>query len=108
LEKSSAQETLRGHSRITSEIWYLSPSQHLELTCIGDVTRIAPNHISFNDINAIEDIYGHNTTSEKGDRYAMMNQLSKAPPSILSERYFLMSTIVITGIKFVMDLLEEL
>ena len=57
------------------------------LICVGDVVRIQPNHIVFNNINAIDDIYGHNTKTNKGEEYTIVLQTSKYPPSIFSELY---------------------
>jgi hypothetical protein len=42
----------------------------LFLTFLGDVVRIQPNHISFNDLKAHDDIYGNRTKTNKGDMYS--------------------------------------
>ena len=47
-----------------------------------------PNHIVFNNINAIEDIYGHNTKTDKSENYTMVLKSSKYPASIVTEVYF--------------------
>jgi hypothetical protein len=51
------------------------------------VIRIQPNHIVFNNVNAIEDIYGYNTKTNKGELYNLVLQPNKYPPSIVSETY---------------------
>ena len=38
----------------------------------GDVIRIQPNDVVFNTTAALEDIYGHNTKTNKGALYGLM------------------------------------
>lgn len=54
---------------------------------LGDVIRIQPNYIVFNNINAIDDIYGYNTKTNKGELYNSVLQANNYPPSIVSEMY---------------------
>ena len=82
--------------------------ESIKLICLGDVIRIQPNHISFNNINAIDDIYGHNTKTNKGETYTAALQTSKYPPSIISELYIILQYELIVGIKPVMDFSGEL
>lgn len=63
--------------------------ESIMLIYIGDVARIQPNHIVFNNINAIDDIYGHNTKTNKSEAYTATIGMSKYPPSIISELYIL-------------------
>lgn len=77
--------------------------ESMVLICLGDVFRIQPNHIVFNNINAIDDIYSHNTKTNKGEEYTTLLQLSKYPPSIISELYIMLQCEFIVGIKPVTD-----
>jgi len=53
----------------------------------GDVIRVQPNHIVFRNINAIEDIYGQNTKSNKGEIYQTLFKAKNYPPSLIAETY---------------------
>jgi len=57
------------------------------LTQTGDVVRIQPNHICFNDIHAFEEIYGPTTKTRKGGFYAMVGGKPGNPASIFTETY---------------------
>jgi hypothetical protein len=48
--------------------------------------RFQPNHISFASLQALEDIYGYNTKSNKAEFYSNVAKKSDMPPSIFSER----------------------
>ena len=54
---------------------------------LGPVIRIQPNHILFNDVNAIEDIHGYNTKTHKSEFYSSLASLTKYPPSLFAEVY---------------------
>ena len=55
------------------------------LFIVGDVIRIQPNHVVFNNAEALEDIYGRNTKCNKGDVYK--KALNYSPPSVATETY---------------------
>jgi len=74
----------------------------------GDVVRIQPNHIVFNTIDAIDDIYGHNTKTNKGETYSTAMMSNKYPPSIATELYHLGLSSLIKETKRVMRYWEEL
>jgi hypothetical protein len=54
---------------------------------LGDMVRIQPNHISFNSIQAIEDIHGTKTKVHKGRFYKDVGGLPELPPNIVSATY---------------------
>lgn len=51
------------------------------------MVRIQPNHIAFGTIDALDDIYGHSTKSNKGESYQITIQKSKYPRSIVQELF---------------------
>lgn len=52
---------------------------------LGDIIRIQPNHIVFNNINALEDIYGHNTKAGKRKFAGSILASAKYPLSVALE-----------------------
>jgi hypothetical protein len=52
---------------------------------LGDVVRIQPNHVSFTNLTALNDIYGHNTKSNKSELYQDVIKNSATPASVFSE-----------------------
>src|SRR5579859_3756904 len=47
---------------------------------LGDVVRVAPNHISFASVQALEEIYGYNTKCNKSDFYSQVTRNGNLPP----------------------------
>lgn len=47
----------------------------------GEVVRVQPNHISFNNTRAFQDIYGQSTKAKKNNFYSIGGK----PTSLLSE-----------------------
>jgi hypothetical protein len=68
---------------------------------LGDVVRIAPNHISFASTQALEEIYGYSTKCNKSEFYSNVARKSDMPPSIFSERFIGLVGVVLkrVGIK---------
>lgn len=50
---------------------------HREHERLGDVIRIGPSHLSFNDPRAVSDIYGHQAASKTGN-----TTISSSPPIV--------------------------
>jgi hypothetical protein len=50
----------------------------------GDVVRIQPNHISFNSVKALEDIYGTRSVTLKGPFYDHVLRPSNFPTNLLN------------------------
>jgi hypothetical protein len=61
----------------------------LLIVCAGDIIRFQPNHISFRNLKALEDIYGQNTRSDKGEFYSGVITEKPYPPSVGSETHVL-------------------
>lgn len=53
----------------------------------GDVVRIQPNHISFNSVKALEDIYGSRSTTLKGPFYDHVLRPSNFPTHLVNVMY---------------------
>jgi cytochrome P450 len=62
------------------------PLSHL-YSMLGDVIRIQPNEVVFNTTAALEDIYGHNTKTDKTELYSLMVPKGYNA-SIATELYF--------------------
>jgi len=47
--------------------------------------RLQPNHISFRTMDALDDIYGHNSKCNKGEMYVRLLTPPGVPPSVATE-----------------------
>lgn len=52
----------------------------------GPIVRIAPNHISFNCLEAIEDIHGIHTKLVKGSHYSLLQAIGNLPGNLVTEQ----------------------
>ena len=59
------------------------------LVCVGEAVRIQPNRITFNNIKAMDDIYGHSTKTNKNHLYNVLFTSDKYPLTVVSEMYLL-------------------
>lgn len=53
----------------------------------GPIVRIAPNHISFNSLEAIEDIHGIHTNLVKASHYSLLQAIGNLPGNLVTEQF---------------------
>lgn len=84
LESCANGETIRVSSKAPSGI--RSQSLLNLLKTVGDIVRIQPNHLSFNSLRALEDIYGYSSKVNKAEFYRNLG-LAQDTVDVFTETY---------------------
>lgn len=59
---------------------------------VGDVIRIQPNHLSFNTIDAIEDVHGHRSKLHKLEPYKSVYGSKTGVESVFTAMFVVIAT----------------